>query len=179
MQGSIDWVFLILKWLHSFNSLNNDSISTLIRVTMTLWQFYNSFLSNSDLINEHLNSLLTVFVDNFKLLSEIIEYLSIRPIAVNWQEMNWVLPAVFVQSYQLVVTSFCCYHHLVPFQVIELRRIVFQLCHFHICVQLLQFVETTLKPWLIDVFFTQKKLATQIWITYQSIIPNCYLPTST
>ena len=104
---------------------------------MSFDQFDYTFLSNSDVFNQNLHGLFTIFVNNFEIISEIVEDLAIGSIAIHRQEMNRIISAVFVKNNQLVMIPLCGNDNLIIFDVGQLCRVVLQFGHFNVVIQLL------------------------------------------
>ena len=137
MDSLIDTLLLIFQQFHALDSLNSNSVTIWIRMSMSFDQFDYTFLSNSDVFNQNLHGLFTIFVNNFEIISEIVEDLAIGSIAIHRQEMNRSISAVFVKNNQLVMIPLGRNDNLIIFYVRQLCRIVLQFGHFNIVIQLL------------------------------------------
>lgn len=94
MQGSIDALSFCCLGLHSFHPYYPHSISVFVGVPIPLdYSDHSSFLT-ADAIDEHLSRFFSVFVENRKLIPEIIEDLSVGAITVDSDEMDIIGSAV-------------------------------------------------------------------------------------
>ena len=96
MDSLIDTFLLIFQQFHALDSLYSNSVTIWIGMSMSFDQLDNTFFSNRDVFNKNLHGLFAIFINDFEIITEIIEYLTIGTVAIYRQEMNRILPAVFV-----------------------------------------------------------------------------------
>ena len=141
--------------------------------------FYNSFFTYTDILYQYFNCILSIFVNHLEFLSKIVEYLTIRTIAIHWKEVYFVSSTKRVYFYLFFKRSFSRNDDLIVFEVLKIVRFIIKFRHLHVMIQLLQFKKWTLKPWFSYIWIFQEKLTTEIRIGDTFVIPNRKLSTPT
>lgn len=103
----------------------------------------NAFLSDTDIFYKYLSWFLSIFVKDLEIISEIVEDLAIRAVAINRYEVNFIRMAVGIKFSQLFMGPLGCDDESIVGKVGKIVRMVIELSHFDIVVEFLQFIERT------------------------------------
>lgn len=114
MQSAIDTCALLLFVPHALHSRDADCLAILVGVPEALGDPHYSLFGNGDIFEDDLHSLLSIPVQNLKVLAKIIEHLPVGSIAVGREEGDLATPAELVQFQLLLMRKASGNHHFEP-----------------------------------------------------------------
>lgn len=152
MQSTIDAHPLLLFVFHAFHARDTNCLTIFVGVPQALRDSDYSSFGNGDIFKDDFHGLLSISIQDLEILSKVIKYLSIGPVAIGREEEYLATSAKLVQSQLLLMRNTGGNHHFEPSNRRKILRFVLEFAHLHIVVQFLQFVDTTVQSWLAHVF---------------------------
>jgi hypothetical protein len=103
----------------------------------TFGHSHHCSFSNTDVLQNHLNSLFSIPIQYLELFAEVIEDLSVRTIAISRDEVDLAISAKLVDLQLQLMRQTGSDDHLEPAHQRQIATVVLELADLHVMVQFL------------------------------------------
>ena len=113
MDCAIDRLSAVFLMLHALNILQHDGLSIFVGVFLPIQQSHYSCLCTGDILDDHLDWLLTVFIEYLEFVAEVVEDPALSSPAIGTDESDIGLSADFVHEELLLEFDVSGEHYII------------------------------------------------------------------